>query len=77
MKVQLVCKVMRLQYVVTLRGYITWLCVQLVTPYRITHLQCYTVTLQVCTHPKTENHFSDIPKYYQVSKTKQLYVIIL
>jgi hypothetical protein len=46
MKVQLVCNVTRLRYAVTLRGYDTRLFVQLVTPYRITTLQHYVVTVR-------------------------------
>jgi hypothetical protein len=59
MKVQLVCNVTRLRYAVvcsarnsvsyqslaTLPGYVTRLFVQLITPYRISHLQRYQVTL--------------------------------
>lgn len=65
MKVQLVTPycVTHLQYYkVTLRGNVTGLhyavtlqvCVQLITPYRVTHNVTrlrYALTLQVCTHP--------------------------
>ena len=46
MKVQLVCNVTRLRYAVKLRGYDTRLFVQHVTPYRITTLQRYVVTVR-------------------------------
>jgi hypothetical protein len=43
---------------VTLAGYYAvryGMKVQLLTPYRVTHLQRYEVTLQVCTHPKRDD----------------------